>query len=443
MRPADEIENAVKKMSFKAGPKMDKDLWAETAKAQNELRKTMLAPGRRNIVRTIMRNPMTKLSGAAAVVIACLIGLSFWPGTESGIALADVLAQIEKASACRYQWSTWRTSEHGGKSIKSQAHNYTTLRSPKYGGKIEQLDPNVDPNSGMGTLTYCSIQEKAIFSIWPEQKKYSRINFDDAEQLTSLVQSQYEYYARGMVKEILRCKYESMGRSAIDGIEVEGFRTTDPNFVSQDKQHEPNQVDVKIWVDVKTRLPVRSEEHLTYDKEKKTVHFATHDYQWDIPVDATEFKPVIPDDYTLLGREAVKWPAITEEAAIQGLRQCVEFLGKYLETINLTSLYSAFEKSETPGALRLKEELRGLVGPEQDQRRMDVLKPMFVLNMFYVGLDGKDRAYYGKAVTSKDADKVLMRWKVSDGEYRVIFGDLHVETVAAERLTELEKALPK
>ncbi|HUV66124.1 MAG TPA: hypothetical protein VMW24_19685, partial [Sedimentisphaerales bacterium] len=55
----------------------------------------------------------------------------------------------------------------------------------------------------------------------------------------------------------------------------------------------------------------------------------------------------------------------------------------------------------------------------------------------------KDPAYYGKTVTPKDADKVLMRWKVSDSEYRVIFGDLHAETVTADALAELEKLLPE
>jgi len=44
-------------------------------------------------------------------------------------------------------------------------------------------------------------------------------------------------------------------------------------------------------------------------------------------------------------------------------------------------------------------------------------------------------------VTPKDADKVLLRWKVSDNEYRVIFGDLRAKTVTAEQLTELEKGL--
>ena len=48
-----------------------------------------------------------------------------------------------------------------------------------------------------------------------------------------------------------------------------------------------------------------------------------------------------------------------------------------------------------------------------------------------------------KIITPKDADKVLMRWKVSDNEYRIIFGDLHAETVTPEKLVELEKLISK
>jgi hypothetical protein len=36
-----------------------------------------------------------------------------------------------------------------------------------------------------------------------------------------------------------------------------------------------------------------------------------------------------------------------------------------------------------------------------------------------------------------------MRWKLSDSEYRVIFGDLHAQTVTPEALAELEKNVPK
>ncbi len=439
MRRADNTEQIIKEnLSFTASAAMHDRILNDVLAAQKESQKTGSALAKPSIRSIIMKSPIIKLATAAIVAIACLIGLSLWRRTESGIALADVLAQIEKVKAFRCQYSEKVTGEDPNKPHSSETHA-TFLISQEYGWKTKFEE--LDPNGGVDTLIYCSTQDKAIFSVWPKQKKYSRMDFDDAEQLTSMVQRQYDYFSRGMVKDILGCRYESMGRSTIDGVEVEGFRTTDPNFVSQDKQRKPSQVDVRMWVDVKTRLPVRSEEHIT--SGKSTWHFTTHDYRWDIPVDATEFKPVIPEDYTLLAGEAVKWPAITEETAIQGLKQCVEFLGKYLEAINLTSLYSALEQSETPAALRLKEELKGLVGPGKDQKRMDTLKPMFILNMFYVGLDGKDPAYYGKTVTPGDTDKVVMRWKLSDGEYRVIYGDLHAETVTPAKLAELEAALPK
>ena len=57
--------------------------------------------------------------------------------------------------------------------------------------------------------------------------------------------------------------------------------------------------------------------------------------------------------------------------------------------------------------------------------------------------DQKDPAYHGDVVAPGDAEHVLVRWKVSDSEYRVIYGDLRAETVSMERLAELEKALPK
>jgi len=109
---------------------------------------------------------------------------------------------------------------------------------------------------------------------------------------------------RTLTKRILECKHESLGRSTIDGIEVEGFRTTDPNYWGGNPSQENlRQGDFKIWVDVKTRLPVRYD--FTYsnfdqmgDKIIEHVHFVMHDFQWDVPVDAAEFEPVIPDDYT-------------------------------------------------------------------------------------------------------------------------------------------------
>jgi hypothetical protein len=47
-------------------------------------------------------------------------------------------------------------------------------------------------------------------------------------------------------------------------------------------------------------------------------------------------------------------------------------------------------------------------------------------------------AYHGNSVSQQDKDKVLLRWKLDDGRYEAIFGDLHYETMTAEKLHSLE-----
>jgi hypothetical protein len=175
--------------------------------------------------------------------------------------------------------------------------------------------------------------------------------------------------------------------------------------------------------------------------------FVMHDFQWDIPVDVAEFEPpVIPESYLVM---VDKLPGpINEETAIKSLRQCVELLGKYPESISVAppeGLQSELDKSDNPAATRLKEELKGLTEQEKIGKLMDTGMPMRCLFRFYVGLidDGKNPAYYGRTIKPKDADKVLLRWKVSNNEYRVIFGDLRAERITAEALAELEKILLK
>jgi len=440
VRPAENINELIKKLQLKASADLDRRVHEDISRALTEPKKTESAPPEPNIWRIIMKSPITKLATAAVVIIACVIGLSFWRTTGSGIALADVLAHIEQVKAYRYQFFIG-TGEDPNKPYSLERRG-THLISQENGRKItrEQLDPN----GGWSTFeeVYRSPDNKTAIVICPKQKKYRRIEIDDHTA---------ENMWKGndpltFLKKIMACKYESMGRATIDGIEVEGFQTTDPNVSIIERSGENKvEVDVKMWVDVKTRLPVRFD--YMGDKMKSTDHFVMQDFQWDVSVDATDFKPVIPDDYT---GTVVKFPAqINEETAIQGLKIWVELLGKYPEIITpfdyVTVLRSALEKSETPAAMRLEEEIKGLTDDEIGNKLVDFLMPIRGGGRFYIWLqaDKKDPAYYGEIVTPKDADKVLLRWKVSDNEYRVIYGDLHAETVTPEKLAELEAALPK
>ncbi len=56
----------------------------------------------------------------------------------------------------------------------------------------------------------------------------------------------------------------------------------------------------------------------------------------------------------------------------------------------------------------------------------------------YWTAQGKDVVYYGDYVDVVDSNDIMLHWKHSDGEYRVIFGDFRVETVSADELVKLQ-----
>jgi hypothetical protein len=449
MRASKHIEQLAHNIHFRPDEKTDERILAE---AEAALRKRTFPATKPETMRIIiMRNPILRIAVAAVVVIACLISVSLWRTTGSGIALADVLARMGQVKAFRCKGSFSKTSQIApGKSYNGEVR-YTNLTSQEYGSKVsrEQTDPN-GRNIAVGE-TYFYPQKKMAIQIAHAEKKYTRIELDDAGVQQMLKEFNRFSNPRAFLEEIVACKHESLGRSTVDGIDVEGFGTTDPNCRGSGFWFQDQQVQIKVWVDVKTRLPVRYESlesGLDEMGNRMSHRFVMHDFQWDIPVDASEFEPpVVPDGYTVV--TAPKRPTPTEEKAIKGLKLYADLSGHYPKNANWPSEYrysveyrwSVFEKSETPAAKRLREEIKGLAEEEKANRLRDTLSPLRHIGLFYARL--KDPAYYGETITPKDADKVLLRWKVSDNEYRVIFGDLHAETVSPTRLAELEKNLPK
>jgi len=175
------------------------------------------------------------------------------------------------------------------------------------------------------------------------------------------------------------------------------------------------------------------------------MRMVSYGFQWDVPVADADFDPVIPEDYRAM---SMKMPAVDEQAAIQSLRLFAELMGRYPEKLDMIALMSETANvmsSTTPAAKKLRDEMKGLAPEDWGLKFAEVMSPFQGLAGFHMSLVGgkKDPAYYGQTVTPQDTDKVLMRWKVSDTEYRVIFGDLRTETITAEALADLEKASPK
>jgi len=373
-----------------------------------------------NIRKIIMKNPITKLAVAAVVIIACVIGLTLWRGTQSGIALADVLARIEQVKAYRYK-SSWKITIDDPNNLYNFEHRTTNLVSQEYGSK-QNGEQHLDPNIVYTFDYYFLPQKKITLEISPKAKKCLLTELDDT-QVERMRKQNENMDPRSQVKKFLEGKYESLGRSTINGIEVEGFQITHPTGG-----------DEKMWVDVKTLLPVRYEFEVFDQVKKRHTRVVIDNCQWDVSVDAAEFEPVIPDDYIVVTDS--KKPAPTEEDAMQGLKLYGGLSGRYPDTLYWTDIEGHVE--------RIKENVKGLTEEKRTKRLKDIAERLHETRRFYYArAKEKGAEYYGKTVTPKDADKVLMRWKVSDNEYRVIYGDLHTETVTSEKLVELEAALPK
>ncbi len=411
-----------------------------------DFNKTLAQPsqsGRLILGDYIMKTRLTKLAIAAAVIIlVVLAGLPFVGKKNQGVALANVLAKIEQANAYIYKIKITMTGMPSTPTGKQQMQGTITV-SNEYGMKMDM--DIIDPNSrkDMFQQMYVLPAQKAAYMIMPEAKKYMKMEFSD-DLLIKMKKQNND--PREMIKQIMRCQYTELGRSIIDGKDVVGFHTTDPTMLAG--VVETADVNYTLWVDTESWLPVRAEMDLKVN-EQMQMQYIISDFAWDIPVKTSDFEPVIPEDFKGLPAEGVKMPEMTEQAAIEGLRFFADLSGEYpkkLDLLNLMQDIGKLKKSKSPAAEQLRQKFEKSGSDEEKATKvMEVMRPIQSLGMFYMTLlqDKKEPVYYGESVGPADGDKVLLRWKTSEGQYRVIFGNLTAADVTSEQLAELEKSLLK
>jgi outer membrane lipoprotein-sorting protein len=429
----DRIEEVLKKLGSEDVPADVRQIAEEKAgRFRGQLYEQKSHFQLRNI---IMKRKVLGFSVAAAViVIAFCIGISFIGGT-SGVALADVLQKVEQAQAFMYKLKMIMTGnmQLGMPAGETQMEGAITI-STEYGVKMDMdMNTNIGGNvQKMRQLMYIVPEEKKVYMITPEQKQYIQMEFSD--DLLARIKKQSND-PREILKQILNSKYTDIGKSEINGVEVEGFQTTDPAYAGNQMED----LKVVLWVDVKTWLPVRMEMNMKMNEQTK-MEGVMEDFQWNIQVNADEFKPVIPQDYTTPLPGGYKLPSISEESAIDGLRFFADSTGKYPVKLVMVAMIQGIEV-----IAQQREDINSLSKEAQSQRLMEMMRPVQSLMGFYAMLvqDKKEPAYYGNVVGPSDADKVLLRWKTGDNEYRVIYGNLTAETVSAEKLADLESKIPK
>jgi len=398
---------------------------------------------------TIMKNKIAKLAAAAVIIIAILAGLPFIGGEKT---LADVLEKINQTNAYMY---TMEMKISGKLMPTAQESTIQAVVSDDYG--IKWYVDMTDPNSGktMSQQIYVLPEQKMVVTIMPETKQYIRMPFGD-ELLARMKQQNND--PKEIIKQIMKCEYTELDRTVIDGVEVQGFRTTDPAVIGS-ISGDATSVELTLWVDVEKWLPFRSEMNLD-SGEQMQVTGAAYDYRWNVPVQASDFEPKIPDDYTTFPTDGIKMPGMNEADAIEGLRLFAEMTGRYPKKLNMMDVAQEIAalmkdvenlphlidkidelkklKDQMSRTTEMSEEVRNAVM----KKAMEITRPLQSMGFFYMMLmqDKKDPVYYGDKVTPEFPHAVLMRWNAEDGKYRVIFADLTAEDVTADELAELEAA---
>ena len=230
-----------------------------------------------------MISSFTKLAAAAAVVLAGLLGWNMLSGPHgSGVAWAAIPDHIKTIDTFMFRLTIDVHGKDDASASDKHTGQFTFYLSEQYGFRMDI--------SGDGTVIswYVPPESDTLTMVIPAEKKWSRTPLPPEQR--GKMPDQYEDPAE-YIKRFMARPYKELGRSVIDGIEVEGIEVTDPPT----KEGKLANGIGRMWVDVQTQLPVRIEIEGTADGE--IVRWLM-EFRWSEAVPPSVFEPNIPSDYT-------------------------------------------------------------------------------------------------------------------------------------------------
>jgi hypothetical protein len=342
----------------------------------------------------------------AAMVVLATVAFLGWPGRPPAAALAEALRPFKEANSFACEMvnlkggKPWDASLPGAKRGKLKTR--LTWAAP---GSL-RLDSTLD---GKPQARLILPHGKPAVLIDYPTKEYNSIERKPAGKEEVILQliNTLAAYTPGEKKPA--------GTDDIDGLKAPRF---DLVIADADKR----EWHYRVWAHPTTKRPVRVEFALLPGKEltaKDVLAVRLERFEWDVKTGGLfDTKP--PAGY----KRVVVKPA---EATEKMTKMIVASLKAYRE------LAGGYPKGEPFDGPKVAGELEKLAKKKLDPETLQGFVLIGVLESL-----GKEAVYRGKTVGPGDKDKVLFRWKLDDGRYRVIFGDLKAETLSGEKLKELE-----
>jgi hypothetical protein len=377
--------------------------------AKNQEGMARVIPLRRRIMNMIM----TRYGAAAAVLLAVVAGfglLNQW--NDTGLAWADVLKQVTAARSVTYKAVTGE----GGRSAEIRirtAADHTAVYDIHTGEKLF-MRIFYDPD------------EQAMITLMPGTKQYVRKELTREEYLEQRKSENPSY----LLERLLSFEHTDLGTREIDGVTAVGIESDDPRLSAGLMVP----FSMRLWVDVQTEWPVRIEIFRENADGSEEPLSTLTEFQWDSDLDPVDFTLEVPADYM----PQVDFGSfdIDEKHAIEGLKLFSSHSGSYPKHLVLAGSKEDRDQMDdfADGVAKDFDMSKGPAG------LAELMKPYFEACMFLQRLTGEQRdvAWNGGEVMPGEADRVLWRWRLDDGNYRVIYGDLTAGTVSPELLKQLE-----
>jgi outer membrane lipoprotein-sorting protein len=188
---------------------------------------------------------------------------------------------------------------------------------------------------------------------------------------------------------------------------------------------------IRLWTDPKTALPLRVE----IDMGTKG-QMVWDGFRWNVPSDKWfDVKP--PDSYQDKTPTPPDVEKMTKEI-VAALKTFAKYGGGQYPQVKM--VYGDVTRDELFKNAGLPA--RGLPSAT-DKELLKTHGECMKATLGFATINtlqrkSRDAVYHGKTVGPEDKDKVLFRWKLNDGRFRVIFGDLHVKDVTAGEVKKLE-----
>jgi len=397
MRPADNTENLIKKLRYKAGAEANDRILDNVMQALEKKEKQKAGATAPNIWRTIMKSPITKIAAAAVIIIAVLIGLNQIIGSTP--AFAEIVRPILTARTATF------------KAIVEVEGAPTQTFEGMFMEPIRMRQ-----TTSQGAIVISNLQEGKIITLMPEQNKAMVVEMQNIPENEDQSQFNMFHEIRKHIQEAQETEDESvsfLGEREIDGLRTIGYHVKRPG------------ADITVWADPQTKLPVQME--ITMGP----VTYTMTDIIFNVELDETLFCLEIPSEYTVRTMQ-VDASKPTEKDLLEMFRIWADHMDGNLPSVLDMNAQMEFVKYQ-----RKKMKDKGQEPSEENILELQkTIMKMSRGGMFVQNLPAdSDWHYAGNGVHFGGADIPIFWYRPEGSEtYRVIYGDLQVEDVSPENL---------